>query len=246
MRLLLINANTSPSITDLVAGAARALVPPGTAIKAATGRFGARYVATRAAYAVAAHATLDAYAEHGADVDAVVIACFGDPGLFALRELAPVPVTGMAEAACLAAARRGRFAIVTGGAGWVPMLTEFVAQLGLSDRLAGIRAVAPSGAAIAADPEGSLAILADACRTAATQDGADVVILGGAGLVGLAPRLAAHVPVPLIDGLAASLDHIHAVAANDARPSADFAPVESVGLTPALAGLLAGRPVPAK
>jgi len=46
----------------------------------------------------------------------------GDPGLLALRESSPAPVSGLAEAAFMDAARHGRFAIVTGGARWAPML----------------------------------------------------------------------------------------------------------------------------
>ena len=89
------------------------------AFAGATGRFGARYIASRAASAVAAHAALDAYAEHGAGADAVLIGCFGDPGLDALREVAPVPVLGLADAAGAEAMRIApRFGVVTGGAAW--------------------------------------------------------------------------------------------------------------------------------
>ena len=73
MQLLLINPNTTEAITDLVLGAALHFASPDTTLRAATGRFGARYITTRAASAVAAHAALDAYAEHGATADAVVI-----------------------------------------------------------------------------------------------------------------------------------------------------------------------------
>ena len=137
MQLLLINPNTTGSITDLVVQHARDFASPGTVIRGATGRFGARYVASRAAYAVAA------YAEHGVSAHAVILACFGDPGLSGLRELAHQPVLGLAEAGCQAAARlEGRFAIVTGGERWGPMLEEFVASIGLASKLAGVCTVA--------------------------------------------------------------------------------------------------------
>ena len=66
MRIALINPNTSPEITDMVARAARAVAPPDVEVVPVTGRFGARYISSRAAAAVAAHAALDAFAEHGA------------------------------------------------------------------------------------------------------------------------------------------------------------------------------------
>ena len=118
MKLLLINANTSQSITDLLLREGRKIASSTTELAAVTARFGGRYVATRATYAIASHAALDVYAEYGHDADVVALACFGDPGLAALKEIASQPVVGMAEASCLEAAAKGRFAIVTGGARW--------------------------------------------------------------------------------------------------------------------------------
>jgi allantoin racemase len=244
MKLLAINPNTSPAITDLVVAAARRAAAPGTEIRGATGRFGARYIMSRAAAAIAAHAALDAYAEHGRDADAVVLACFGDPGLAGLKEIARQPVVGLAEASCHAAAALGaRFAIVTGGRAWEPMLREFVASIGFGARLASVRTVEASGAEIARDPDGSLAQLADACTRAALEDGADAVILGGAGLAGLAPRLAGRVPVPLVDCVAAAVKAAESLAAvSRAREGAGApAAAETVGLSPHLAARLAGR-----
>ena len=116
MRILLINPNTTESVTTLVKRHVEAIAGDTATFVPVTGRFGARYISTRASAAIAGHAALDAYASHGAGCDAVYLACFGDPGLLALREIADVPVVGMAEASCIEASRRGRFAIVTGGA----------------------------------------------------------------------------------------------------------------------------------
>ena len=249
MRLLVINPNTTASITDMVVQAARSFASAGTEIVGVTGRFGARYVATRAAYAIAAHAALDAYAEHGSGCDAVVLACFGDPGLAGLKELADVPVVGMAEASChLAATRGSRFAIVTGGERWGPMLEEFVASLGLSDKLAVVKTVAPTGADIARDPERSLSLLADACNATVRENAADCVILGGAGLAGLASRMADRVPVPVIDGVAAAVkaaEMLAALKALKARTGSYAAtpPVETVGLSAALAAAMTAAKV---
>jgi allantoin racemase len=241
MRILLINPNTTPEITVLVADHARGIADEGVEVVPATGRFGARYISTRAAAAIAAHAALDAFAEHGAGCDAVYLACFGDPGLLALKEVSPVPVVGMAEASCHLACILGRrFAIVTGGARWKPMLEEFVAAQGLSERLAGIRTVAPTGGEIARDPEGALAILAEACRHCAEEDQADVVILGGAALAGMAAKLASSVPVPLICSVEAGMRAAVALA-GQGRAGAGSAPAETVGLSEALKRLLAGR-----
>jgi len=237
MRILLINANTTAAITDRLVAIGNGMAPPGVIFTGATGRFGARYIASRAASAIAAHASLDAWAEHGAGADAVLLGCFGDPGLDALRELAPVPVLGLADASAQAALGR-RFGVVTGGAAWKPMLEEFFAARGHAASLAGVRTVAPSGGEIARDPEGALALLAEACRASVAEDGADVVILGGAGLAGLAGKLAGRVEVPVICSVGAGVRA--AIAALGSGPAGlmPHQPVETIGLSAALAARL--------
>jgi Asp/Glu/hydantoin racemase len=240
MRILLLNPNTTAVITERMATYARAVTADAATFVPVTGRFGARYISSRAAAAVAGHAALDALAEHVAGCDAVYLACFGDPGLAALKELSPVPVVGMAEASCIEAAReRKRFAIVTGGVLWKPMLEEFVATLGLSQLLAVVRTVAPTGDQIAADPDAALSLLADACAACASEDGADVVVLGGAALAGIAQRIQPRVPVPLLCSVETGAKAV--IAAAVARPSERSAPsLASVGLSPALAKLIGG------
>jgi allantoin racemase len=238
VRILVINPNTSPSVTDLVAARTRAVAGGRAEVVAVTGRFGARYISSRAAAAVAGHAALDALAEHVEGCDAVYLACFGDPGLAALEEVSPVPVVGMAQASCAAACREGaRFSIVTGGTLWGPMLREFVAGLGLAPRLASIRTVAPTGGEIARDPDPALALLAAACTACAREDGADVVILGGAALAGLAARIAPSVRVPVLCSVETGAVAALAAAEIGGRPKSAPA-VETTGLTPALAKLL--------
>jgi Asp/Glu/hydantoin racemase len=216
-RLLVVNPNTTQSITDLVARHVRAAVGAGFEIVPATGRFGCAYITSEACYAVGAHAALDCFEKHGAGCDAVLLACFGDPGLFALKELARVPVLGLAEASLIdASATAGRFSIVTGGAAWKPMLERFAAQLGYADRLAAVRTVALTGGEIAAAPDAALAILAEEARVAVERDGAEAVILGGAGLAGLAARIADRVPVPVLDSVLVGARRIAALA-RDAR-----------------------------
>jgi Asp/Glu/hydantoin racemase len=169
----------------------------------------------------------------------VYLACFGDPGLAALRETSPVPVIGMAEASCLEACNRGRrFAIVTGGALWGPMLTEFVAWLGLAERLAAVRTIAPTGDRIARDPEAALTELAAACTACAAEDGADVVILGGAALAGLAARIQPAVPIPVLCSVEVGTRAAMAAAACSNRSAAAPPALDSVGLRPGLERLL--------
>lgn len=242
MKLLLINGNTNAAITDRAVAHASASLPRlGLAgeVAGVTARFGARYIASRAASAVAGHAVLDALAEHGPGHDAIIIACFGDPGLEAAKELSGVPVVGMAEASLVIGFRSAtRVAFITGGAAWVPMLEEFCLIRGYGRDKVLVRAVAPDGGMIAADPQGAIALLAKAARDAAAE-GAGAVVLGGAGLAGLAPAVAAASGIAVLDSLECSLLAVAEAVAGPA-PAATPSATPSVGLSPALAALLAG------
>src|SRR5258706_4319363 len=151
-RVLLINANTTRSVTDLIEHHARRAIDKDVEIRAVTAAFGAPYVSTEAAYAVAGHAALDCLQRHAKGCDAVLLACFGDPGLFALREQSELPVLGMAEACMAEAAKRGRFSIITGGPAWKPMLERLAMALGYGGALGNVRAPALPRAALAPPP----------------------------------------------------------------------------------------------
>ncbi|MFC0409935.1 aspartate/glutamate racemase family protein [Roseomonas elaeocarpi] len=251
MRMLLLNGNTDAAMTERLRALAQArldrLGRAEVVLQPATARFGARYIATRAAAAVAAHAVIEQVAEHAASVDAVAIACFGDPGLLAAREIVPLPVRAMAEASIEAALRLApRAVLLTGGPLWVPMLGELAHALGYGADRVLVRAVAPPGDVLARDPEGSAALLAEAAAEA-VRDGAGAVVLGGAGLAGLAPPVAARLAArlaaigggatPVLDSLDCLLDAALAPSAA-AFPAAPSAP--SVGLSPSLAAALSG------
>lgn len=238
MKILLLNGNTDQAITERLTTAARAMCAHD--ILGVTARFGARYIASRGAVAVASHAVLDALAEHvgldnPAGHDAAIIGCFGEPGLEAAREMFPVPVLGMADSSIRAALRVApRVAVLTGGAAWVPMLEEFFLLRGLTRDAVRVAAITPTGDMIARDPAGAARLLADTAR-AEIAAGAGAVLLGGAGLVGVDALLQPLLPVPVLCGLRATLD-----ALPGARRAARGGAAPSVGLSPALSRCLAG------
>lgn len=243
MRLLVANANTTVAITEACAAAARAAAAPGTEILPATPRFGAAVISTRAENAIAAHALLEVLAEHAGEVDAVVLAVSHDTALDAARQLMPCPVVGMTEAACLTACLLGgRFGLVTFGG--IETYREQIGRLGLSSRLAALRGLAVTPPQALADPEGVGALVLDAVESMVA-DGADAVVLGGAGLAGFDRRLAGRAPVPLLDGMACAVRMAEGlVRAGYAKPRAGSYAAPSgrttTGLSPALARLLAG------
>ncbi len=201
-RYLLINPNTNPLTTHRLQTVLQPLVPQGVQLLVQTARFGAPYIACEASHAVAAHACLDVWTAHRGTpqhpLDGVLIGCFGDPGLFALREVSGCPVTGLAEASFIRAAALGPFAIVTGGERWKPMLQRLASSLGFAQQLRHIETVAPTGAELQADPDMAMDCLSQACQNAA-KSGVASIILGGAGLAGYAQLLQTHCTLPLID-----------------------------------------------
>lgn len=198
-RILVINPNTSAAVTDMVLASCRHAYPD-VDWQGTTARFGAAYISGEASYAVAGHAVLDAYAAYASPCDAVLIACFGDPGLLALRDIASVPVVGLAQSSFLAAAALGPFAVVTGGAPWGPMLERFARAHQLDRGLVCIRTVDLTGAQIAAAPENAMDDLAAQCQ-ACRDFGAASVVLGGAALVGLAHSLERRLKFPVLDNV---------------------------------------------
>ncbi|MER1968542.1 aspartate/glutamate racemase family protein [Castellaniella sp. GW247-6E4] len=239
MDVLLLNPNTSADMTAHIVREAGRHSGDGIALVPATARFGGAVVASRASYAIAAHAVLDTYARHIAAhagrADAVVIACFGDPGLEALRELAAVPVIGLLESAVAEAARvAGPFGIVTAGPAWVPMLEERVRATPHAGLLRGVFAIQTTGLDVTRDPGRFAGVLQEAVD-AAVAAGAGAVILGGSALAGFGPRLST--PARLIDPLEAAMAEARRLAgAVAARPEAP--PIAYEGLGPELAELL--------
>jgi Asp/Glu/hydantoin racemase len=208
--ILLLNANTNTAMTETMLGAAQTLHPN---CRAATVARGARYISDEHSASVAAQVVMEFAETLDPDTmpDALVIACFGDPGLWQLRDRLPIPVIGMAEASCHVACQLGRrFGIVTGGAAWKPMLASFIDDIGLLSRLSGIHTLDQTGDALAADPERALSLIAQKIDQARS-DGSDVVILGGAGLVGFAKRLQSDAKVQLLDSLSCAVSQAVAV-----------------------------------
>jgi Asp/Glu/hydantoin racemase len=230
MRLLVVNSNTSDNITELIGQEARASARPETEVEAVTAPLGPRSVESRGELAVAAYGTLLALSEHVDKFDAAVIACFSDPGLQAARELYPIPIVGIAEAAVMTACLCGaRFSVVTVGRRMEPVLSEIISSYGLSNRLASIRTFERPVEDIGSRPLAFDDEFFQAGRRAVDEDGADVIILGGAVTAGMGRRLNKRMGVPVLDGVScavrqaevlASLRSEWAGATHRARPRA--------------------------
>lgn len=247
MKILLLNPNTTKAVTDLLHAAGAKIASPGTELVAATAERGVPYIATRAEAQIGGAITLEMLAAAGSSVDAAIIAAFGDPGLFGARELFDIPVVGLAEAAMLTACMLGRrFSIVTFARALAPWYQECVTMHGLDARCAGIRTLDGAFQSISnvqAEKEDMLVALAN---RAVEQDDADVVILSGAPLAGLANKVSHRIPVPVIDPTAAAVRQAEtlavlkprkAVAGTFRRPD----PKPTIGLAEPLAAVIEHR-----
>jgi Asp/Glu/hydantoin racemase len=205
-RILLVNPNTSASVTDLLAAEARRVAGQSARIEAVAAPFGSASLECRAELVVAAHAVLQAIASRD-DYDAAVIGAFGDPGLAAARDIARAPVFGLGQSGLRAAAASGRrFAIVTVGERLRLDIEAMVAARGLSGQLAAIRFLSGSVLDVAADRAGFLEAMAAAANACAQESGAQSVLFGGAPFAGVGRELAGRVAVPLFDGLTAAIE----------------------------------------
>lgn len=204
-RLLVANPNTTQAVTERIAHVARQAASAGTEIHAVTAGSGAPYIATRAEAVLGAVAVLELLAAHAAGADAAIVAAYADPGLGAARELLTIPVVGIAEAAMLTACMLGRrFAVLSFAVGLEGWYQEGIAFHGLEGRSAGVFGLDAPLRDIATLAEENAARIVALCQRAVSA-GADVCILGGAPMAGLAAAIADQVPVPVIDPVAAAV-----------------------------------------
>ena len=235
-RLLVINPNTSPEVTEAVVDTVCAVAPEAH-VSGVTGRFGARIVTTEAENAIAAHAALDLAAVHAGMCDGVILGISFDSGLRALRDVLPVPVVGITEAAVAATGGRPWGAVLFGESarplylrlfsdyGPPPVSVEVVELASVADYLA--------------PQDRDARVLAAVARLAG--QGAEAVVICGAAIAGMAARLARDTPVPLYDAAASVPVLLDAIAAGGPFGGQPQVLGDSVGLPEALADLIAGR-----
>ncbi len=203
LKLLVVNPNTTEAMTDKVVAAVRGLVGGGVDVRGVTATFGSEVIASAQSFSVGADAALAAWKSARDWPDAILLACFGDPGLAGLRQASGLPVAGMAESALQEAHAMARpWRIITAGAGWAPLLRNIARAARLDEYLEDIVTLDNTGLAVLRHPSDFLAPvqqhLDDADRV-----GVKTVVLGGAGFAGLIGQL--RYPGLLIDGVEAAV-----------------------------------------
>jgi allantoin racemase len=227
MRILVVNPNTSASMTAQIAEIAGAAASAGTEVVTICPAAGPVSIECHADDIVAGGhmlALLSAPEHRG--FDAHVIACFGDPALFAAREILRGPVIGIAEAAMhVATLIATRFSIVTSLKRTAIISEDLLLRYGFAHHCRKVRAVDLPVTAIAGDHGGAGAAIAAECRRARDEDDIGAIVLGCAGMGSLAGDLTAELGLPVIDGVVAGVRLAEALVGGGFRTSkfGDFA-----------------------
>tara|TARA_B100000676_G_C18005267_1_gene803353 strand:- start:489 stop:1244 length:756 start_codon:yes stop_codon:yes gene_type:complete len=203
MRIKVINPNTTLQMTQGIADAAKMVARESTEIIAVSPDFGPASIESYYDEYVAATGVLDEIRKgENENIDAYVIACYGDPGLHAGRELTTKPVIGIAEASLyMASMLAGRFAIVTVIPRIHMMLEEMVRGYGMSHKCTDIYCTPLYVLDIENNPTASIEKLRNEVRRAVKEGGAEAVCLGCAGFAAFAQELEDELEVPVLDGV---------------------------------------------
>lgn len=206
MRILVVNVNTTESMTEAIAESARSVASPGTEIVGLTPTIGADSVEGNLESYLAAVAVMDRVLAYDEPYDAVIQAGFGEHGREGLQEILDVPVVDITEAAAHVAMFLGhKYGIVTTLDRTVPLIEERLLLAGLMDKCASIRA---SGLAVLELEEGGdkvINAIVEQARQAIEDNGAEVIVLGCGGMAGLDTAIREATGVPTVDGVQAAV-----------------------------------------
>lgn len=212
MRLLVINPNTTEEMTRDIGEAARRYARPGTEIETVSPEWGPRSIEGHYEELVAAVAMLEVVRDRASEFDGVVIACYGDPGLAAAREISPVPVVGIAEASMLTACTVAHsFSIVTVLDRVKPMLEDVVRLHGLEHRCASVRTTPLTVLDCERDPSAAGRAIVKASLAAIAEDGAEAICLGCAGMGPLDKLVQEEIGIPVLDGTACAVKMLEGI-----------------------------------
>ncbi|MDQ0561333.1 allantoin racemase [Rhizobium mesoamericanum] len=211
MRILLVNPNTTASMTEKAAVAARAVMAAGTEIVAATSRMGPASIEGHYDGALAVPGLLNELKERTGAYDAAIIACFDDTGLEAARSLVDVPVVGLCESAVATAGFLAqRFTVVTTLERSRVLIDNLVRRYGMGGRVK-VRASDIPVLELEDPASGAIGKLRAEIERALFEDGAEAIVLGCAGMTDLARELQDIYGVPVVDGVAAAVKQAEAL-----------------------------------
>lgn len=206
MKILVVNVNTSESMTASIAAAARAAASPGTEIVGLTPSFGAESCEGNVESYLAALGVLDAVQRYAEPFDAVVQAGFGEHGREGLQESLDVPVVDITEAAAVVAGMLGhKFGIVTSLDRTVPLIEDRLLLAGLMQRCAAIVASGLGVLELEEDHDRTVAAIVAKSQQIIAANGVEVIALGCGGMAGLDDAVREATGAPVVDGVASAV-----------------------------------------
>jgi allantoin racemase len=214
MKIMVINPNTSESMTNHISEELKRIKRSDTELTVVCLDKGPETIESAYDEAHAIPPTLELVKRANQEgYHAVILACFSDPGLEAAKEISEIPVIGIEESTLHIAAMLGaRFSIMTPRRQRIPIRKEHVYMRGMDHFLASVRSLDLSVAETDADPEKTKKRVLEVARTAVEEDGAEVIILGCAGMAGYAPELESKLGVKVLDPTAVALKIAEAMA----------------------------------
>lgn len=214
MKIAVINPNATVSMTDKIAATARSVCAPGVEIDARTGIGAPVSIEGHYDEAMAVPRLLEQVREaDAAKADAIVVACFDDPGLGACREVATAPVVGLCEAAVKAASMIATsFSVITTLPRSAPIIEELVRRYGLDHQCRRVRSAAIPVLALEEPGSNARLMVRDEILRAIEEDRCEAVVLGCAGMSDLVEWLSEETGIPVIDGVTVATKFAEALA----------------------------------
>lgn len=203
MKIQVINPNTSAAMTSGIAAAARQAARQDTEILAANPADGPLTIEGHFDEAIAAVGVLEEIQKGlQAGCQAHIIACFGDPGLLAARELATGPVIGIAEAAFhLASLISTRFAVVTTLTRTRIIAEHLLQRYGFAELCTSVRSIDLPVLELEQPDDALIQRIVDEAVSARDQEGAGAIVLGCGGMAGLTKQLTTAIGLPVVEGV---------------------------------------------
>ena len=201
MKIMVINPNTSKSMTQHLEHVLSKIKGPDTELTVVCPDEGPETIECAYDEAWSVMPTLKLIERANREnYDACILACFSDPGLEQAREISNILVTGIEEISMHMAAMMGaKFSVMTLNQERVPSKEMHARRFRLEESLASVRPIGLSVAETDDDPVRAKALILETARKAVEEDGAEVIILGCAGMAGYADDIVATLGVPVID-----------------------------------------------
>lgn len=215
IRILVINPNTNPRNTKVIADAIAAYKTPGIEVDVVNpekGPLGLESYYHNYLAAVEVHKMIPEAEKKG--YNGVVIAAFGDPGIEAAKELATIPVVGITEASySLARLLATKFLVIVSADTAVPRQMRYIKKLGIPDYQFAFRPIGLTVLGVMEDRVSAKDLIAKNCEQSLKDTGAELIVMGCSGFSGLRKDLEKQLGVPVIDPVVAGV-HVCATLAH--------------------------------